>query len=97
MIQKHIWRKHRKNDDFELLVIARDNSWEDIAKYLSSNTAIKFPIYPDTKRAIYEKYAKRGVPQNFVIDKEGNVLYQFTGYYEAEFMNMVNLINELLK
>ena len=65
-------------------------------RYLSSNTA-KFPIYPDTKRAIYEKYAQRGVPQNFVIDKEGNVLYHVTGYYEAEFMKMVNLINELLK
>ena len=97
MIQKHIWKKHRKNEHFELLVIARDNSWEDIARYLSSNTAIKFPIYPDTKRAIYEKYAQREVPQNFVIDKEGNVLYHVTGYYEAEFMKMVNLINELLK
>jgi len=97
MIQKHIWKKHGKNDNFELLVIARDNSTEDIAKYLSLNTAIKFPIYPDTKRTIYQKYAKIGVPQNFVIDKEGNVLYHVTGYYEAEFLNMVNLINELLK
>mgnify|MGYP002514596753 CR=1 FL=1 len=56
-----------------------------------------FPMGLDTESTIYKKYAQTYIPRNFLIDKEGKVVKASVGYDEAEFAELVKLIDETIK
>jgi len=95
-IQKDIWEKYKGNSNFILLVVGIKNTNEDLTKYKEANNII-LPILPDFERKIYLKYAKWGIPRNYIIDKNGMIVYSFVGFYENEFKNMIKFIDSQLK
>lgn len=95
-LQTEVYKKHKDNKNFELLIIGREHSWEEVNKFKADNQYI-MPFYPDTKREIFSKYATQNIPRNFIIDKNGKIIIASTGFKEEDFNEIITKVEDLLK
>lgn len=95
-LQKDVYEKFVDQNDFELLVIGREHSWEEINKFKKEQN-FNLPFYADPKREIYSKYAGQNIPRNFIIDKTGKIVISSVGFNEEEFQKYIVKTEELLK
>lgn len=93
-IEEQIWKKI-KHDDFILIAIGREHSEKELKSWLEKKK-FTLPFAADSDRAIYKLYAKQMIPRNYVIGKDGKIIYQNTGYSEEEFSKMIELIKSAL-
>ena len=96
-IEKDIWQKNKKNDQFALWAIDRDEPLQTVVDF-AKETGITYPIGLDPNADIFAKYADRkaGITRNVIIDKDGKIVMLTRLYDEAEFALMVKKIEELL-
>ena len=55
-----------------------------------------FPMVLDPQQTIYKKYASNYIPRNFVVGKDGKVIYTSVGFTPEEFKEMIEVINKAL-
>ena len=94
-LQKDVWEKF-KGRDFEMVAIAREQTSQEIKKYGEKNK-LTFPMAADPDRAIYAKFAKAGIPRNYVIDPDGKIVYQSYGYSPEDFKKMIGILEKELE
>lgn len=95
-IESEIYKKI-EDEDFVLICIGREHTAEELVKF-KEEKGLDLPIAPDPKREIYSKYAKMMIPRNFVIGRDGKVIYQHIGFEKEELEKMITIIkNELSK
>jgi peroxiredoxin len=97
-IEKEIWQKHRKNPDFVLYGIDRDEPLDkvnDFAKLIG----ITYPLGLDPGAGIFQLFADKqaGITRNVIIDKTGKIVYLTRLFEEKEFNEMKQVIDFLLK
>ena len=87
-----------KNSAFVLLPISREEPLEKVKEKMEQlkERGIDFNVGIDPDRSIFDMYAKKGIPKNFVIDKKGIIRYVCTGYSEEKMNNLVSVITALL-
>ena len=56
-----------------------------------------FPMGLDSDQSIFRKYASNYIPRNFLVGKDGKVIYVSVGYDEKEFAELISAIDEALK
>ena len=95
-LQKDVYEKFGNRTDFELLVIGREHSWEEIYKF-KTEQSFNLPFYPDPKREIFSKYAAQNIPRNFIIDKTGKIVVSSVGFNDVEFQKYIEKTTELLR
>lgn len=95
-IQSDIYNKFRKNPKFEILILGREHSWDEVNKFKETNK-FSMPFYPDPDRKIYSKFAGQYIPRNFLISPEGKILYSSIGFDEKEFKTLRETIENQLK
>jgi peroxiredoxin len=95
-LQKEVYNKLKNNKNFELIILGREHSWEEINKF-KTEQKFDMPFYPDNGRKVFSLYAKQNIPRNFIIDKEGKVVVSSTGFTEKEFGEIVEKVDEMLK
>jgi len=95
-LQEAVYEEFKNRDDFEVLVIGREHTWEEVGKFKKDNN-YTLPFYPDPERKIFSKYAKQTIPRNFVIDKDGNIAVASTGYNKEDFEKIISKVEDLLK
>ncbi|MNL12417.1 Thiol-disulfide oxidoreductase ResA [compost metagenome] len=91
-VQKQIWEKYSNNAGFAFFVFGREEGWDKLVPY-KEKKGFTFPILPDADRGIFKKFATQGIPRNIIVDENGKIIYQSTGYAEKEFAAMVALID----
>ena len=102
-IEKEIWQKHKNNDDFILIGLAKDtekrNQREQEIQLMINQTGVTYPIISDYNSKIFNLFAeeKAGVTRNIIIDKNGQIAFLTRLFEREEFNEMKNIINELLK
>ena len=84
-----------KNDDFFMIGIGREHV-ADTLKQFANKKNILYPIAADPKRKIYSNFAERYIPRNFVIGKDGKVLFQCVGFDKDDFAKMIEVIKDEL-
>jgi peroxiredoxin len=89
-IESEIYKKI-KDESFVLICIGREHTAGELVKF-KEEKGFDLPLAPDPEREIYSKYAKMMIPRNFVIGKNGKVIYQHIGFEMDEFERMVNII-----
>jgi len=94
-LQEAVYEEFKNRDDFEVLVIGREHTWEEVNKFKAEHN-YSLPFYPDPEREIFSKYAKQNIPRNFVIDKDGNIAVSSTGYNKEDFEEIINKVAALL-
>lgn len=95
-IQSDIYNKYKKNPKFELLILGREHSWEEVNKFKEENK-FTMPFYPDQERKIYSRFAGQYIPRNFLISSEGKVIFSSIGFEEKDFESLKKLIDQQLK
>jgi peroxiredoxin len=95
-IDKEIYKQYKGRDDFMILTFGREHDWETVNKFRGKNN-FEMPFYPDMGRKVFSKFAKQNIPRNFVIDKNGHIVYTSVGFNEKHFEELKNLIRDLLK
>lgn len=56
-----------------------------------------FPMGLDSDQSIFRKYATNYIPRNFLIGKDGKVVYVSVGYDDKEFAELIAAIDKALK
>jgi peroxiredoxin len=86
-----------KNKNFLMAAISRGEETEVVKKFIQQNN-YTFPIYLDNDKKIYNLFADKFIPRNFVIGKDGKIIWATMGFIEAEFKQMITVIEqELIK
>jgi len=94
-IQKDLWEKLKKNDTFIIMSFGRDHSQEEVNKFIESKK-FTFPIFADKDKSIYNLFATKYIPRNYLIDSNGKVIYASTGFSEKEFEELKATIDKHL-
>ncbi len=94
-MQKEVWEKWGKRDDFAVMVLAREEGWDKLDPFMKNNE-YTFPIYPDLKREVFSLFAQSMIPRNVLINKDGKIIYQSIGYSADEFSKLIELIRKEL-
>lgn len=85
-----------KGKDFVFLPISRGETKKTVEAFRKQN-GYTFPMGLDPKQTIYKKYASNYIPRNFVVGKDGKVIYVSVGYEPKEFAEMVEVIEKAVK
>lgn len=85
-----------KGKDFVFLPISRGEAKKTVEAFRKQN-GYTFPMGLDPKQTIYKKYASNYIPRNFVVGKDGKVIYTSVGYTPEEFAEMISVIEKALK
>ncbi|MDA3953705.1 MAG: TlpA disulfide reductase family protein [Bacteroidales bacterium] len=94
-VESDIWDTYKNNENFELIVFGREHVADEIIAF-KEKTAYTFNIVPDPDRKIYSLFAERYIPRNYILDREGKIIYQATGFNAEEFAKLKETIqNEL--
>jgi peroxiredoxin len=68
-----------KGEDFELLAISVDESGAEAVTPFIEKHNLGFPVLLDTKGEIKNLYQATGIPESFIIDKEGMIVEKIIG------------------
>ncbi|MBX9688400.1 MAG: redoxin domain-containing protein [Candidatus Obscuribacterales bacterium] len=77
-LETDIWQRF-KNRPFSMLVIGREHKLDEVAP-LKNSYKLSMNVCADPDRQIYAKFAEKGIPRNYVIDKNGKIIFASTGY-----------------
>ncbi|MBQ3027270.1 MAG: TlpA family protein disulfide reductase [Alistipes sp.] len=94
-VEKEIIEKF-KGKPFVFLPVSRGEKRDTVAAF-REKMGYAFPMGLDTEGRVYAEYAQTYIPRNFLIDKQGNIVKASVGYDEAEFAELVKLIEETIK
>ncbi|MFV1950819.1 MAG: TlpA disulfide reductase family protein, partial [Nitrospinota bacterium] len=87
-----------KDDDFEMLTINIDKSGKSAAGPYTKELGLTFPVLLDPDGKVSRMYQLTGVPETFIIGKNGVIVYKAIGPVEwakeAWFDAFDNLINK---
>ena len=80
---QRVWDEFHKSDGFSMLVMAREESVEKVRAFRGKQ-GFQFPMAADSEGSAYSRFAKERIPRTYLVSRDGTILYQCTGYYEAE-------------
>ncbi len=87
---------HFKGQDFVFLPISRGEKKATVDQFRDKQ-GYTFPMGLDPTQEIYKKYAANYIPRNFVVGKDGKIIYVSVGYEASEFEAMIKAIEAALK
>ena len=90
-IESDIWTKYKDNENFELIVFGREHIADEMIAFKEKNE-YPFNIVPDPGRKIYSLFAEKYIPRNIIIDRNGIIIYQATGFNDEEFVKLKETI-----
>ena len=94
-VEKDIIEKF-KGKPFVFIPVSRGEKRETVAAF-REKMGYTFPMGLDTDGRVYAEYAQTYIPRNFLIGKDGKVVKASVGYDEAEFAELVKLIEQEIK
>ncbi len=94
-VEKDIIEKF-KGEPFVFLPVSRGENKATVAAF-REKMGYTFPMGLDTDGRVYAEYAQTYIPRNFLIDKNGVVVKASVGYDEAEFAELIKLIEKEIK
>ena len=95
-LEKEIWQEN-KEKDFFVISIGREHNEKEVADFKALKE-VTFPMAPDPDRSIYKKFATKFIPRNYIIDKEGVIVFQKAGFEgEKDLKEMLTVLDDLLK
>ena len=90
-LQKGLYEKFKDNENFAVIALAREEN-NDVVSSFAKSMDLTFPVAGDSDRSIYSKFAEGYIPRNYLIGKDGKIIYGSVGYEPAEFEELIELI-----
>jgi len=95
-LQEKIWGKYRNNQNFELIVIGREHSEEEVKAFVQKHN-FTMPFAADPGRDIFKLYATQNIPRNLLVGKDGKIIFQNTGFTKEDVSEIEKLLSENTK
>jgi peroxiredoxin len=95
VLKTEIFDTYKNYKDFLFLAIGRGHSSSELTEF-KKRTNNQLPLYPDKEKIIYSKFANVSIPRNYIINRDGIVIYVSKGFYIEDFHVMTKTLNELL-
>lgn len=95
ILQKKVFDKYKEKDNFSLIILGRGHTEAEMQKFVNSKN-YTMPFYPDFDKSIYNLYASKLIPRNYIIDENGIVVFASIGYNPEEFEQMTNFLDKLV-
>jgi peroxiredoxin len=89
-LQSDVWERFR-GENFAMVSVARGETLQVVQPFVLKHEAT-WPFALDPERKAFAVYAESFIPRNYVIDRDGQVLFQSQGYNPEEFAEMVEVI-----
>jgi peroxiredoxin len=93
-LEKKLWKPYRKKG-LVVMAVGREETREKLLPFVGQRN-ISFPVLPDPDRSIYARYATQYIPRNFLIGKDGRVIYQSIGYTREGFTALREHVEDAL-
>ncbi|WP_321286830.1 TlpA disulfide reductase family protein [uncultured Sunxiuqinia sp.] len=90
-VESNIFDTYKDNPNFRLLVIGREHNSDELATF-KEKKGYSFQLIADLERKIYSKFAEQFIPRNFIIDREGKIIYSSVGFNEADFNELKKVL-----
>ncbi len=84
-----------KGRDFEMLAVSIDTKGVDLVQSFVATYALTFPVLLDPNKKIYRLYGLTGVPETFIIGKNGVIILRIIGprdWMKKEWLNYFDRI-----
>ena len=94
-VQKEIIDRF-KGKDVVFLPISRGEK-KSVVEAFRQKEKYTFPMGLDPQQTIYKKYASNYIPRNFVVGKDGKVIYVSVGFEPNEFAEMIKTVENAAK
>lgn len=91
-----IWKEFKGDSNFVLVCVGREESEESI-KGFRKKYGFTLPMAADPSSAVYHQFATERIPRTYLLERDGRILCQWTGYYRDELAKLKNLIRKQLK
>jgi peroxiredoxin len=90
-----LWDEFRGNGDFRMLVVGSKESDRSVKAFRQEH-GFSFPMAADPGRSAYHKFATQYIPRTYLVSRQGTIVYQWTGHYEAEIAKLRKLLRKEL-
>lgn len=85
-----------KGNNFEMLAVSIDRDGEKSVRPFIEELGLTFPVLLDPKSKITKKYKTTGVPETFIINKEGTIVFHLLGPTSWDRPDIVNGLRSLM-
>lgn len=92
-LQKEIWPEFRNNNNL-LLAIGREHTSTELREFRDKGNYI-LPFAADPDRKIYNQFAEKKVPRNYLFDSLGRLVYQTRGFDLEQMATMRSILQEM--
>ncbi len=89
-------QKRYSNSDLVIISIGREHQLAEL-EIFNQTKGFTFNIAADPDRKIFEMYAEKMIPRNYIIDRKGVLSFQSSGFNQNEFSKMIEAIEKELK
>ncbi len=93
-LETEVWQRFRDRG-LVMVSIGREETEADIASFREER-GLSFPFAADLNRRVFAKFAEAYIPRNYVIGRDGTILFQSQGFERSEFDAMITVIDEAL-
>lgn len=93
-LEEEIWKKY-KEKEFLVISFGREHTMEEV-KQFQQKKGYTFLMAPDPNRDIYHHFAKKYIPRNVLLDKEGKIVHQDVGYSHESFKKFIEILDKEL-
>jgi thiol-disulfide isomerase/thioredoxin len=90
-LREQVWDRFGARDDFAMISVSREETVDVVAPFVAEHDMV-WPVAVDVDRSVYAGFAEAYIPRNYVIGRDGTILYQGQGFESEEFATMVSLI-----
>ncbi|MBI4667559.1 MAG: TlpA family protein disulfide reductase [Nitrospinae bacterium] len=87
--------EHFKGKDFAMLTISIDEKKEDVPPFMKE-LGLTFPVAVDPEQKVVSQYGITGVPETYIIDKEGVITHHIVGPGEWNNPGIINAFEGLV-
>ena len=84
-----------KGEAFEILAVSIDTAGEKAVAPFAKDYKLNFPILIDEKGTLQELYGTTGVPETFIIDKNGIILHKAIGARDWADSKIIRALKDL--
>ena len=86
-----------KDEDFEIIAVSIDESGSDVVAPFMKKHKLSFPALTDTQGTTKNLYQTTGVPESFIIDKDGIIVEKVIGPREWASPGAINYFRTLIQ
>ncbi|MGE0090130.1 MAG: TlpA family protein disulfide reductase [Bacteroidales bacterium] len=95
IIHTEIWQKYNLTEDFEFFVFGRGHTIAEIDSF-RTKWEYTFDIISDLNKAIYTKFATKYIPRNIILNREGEIIFEATGFDDEKFAEIKAILEKEL-